>query len=117
MTYRASHRNPLSRGQGATPPGLAEESPTWGQPLLPLLVLSPRTTWPGDQMCLGSAGPTAAGSYCSSPDKQGHAAWGDMGDSEAFHKDWPVGTALVHAEKKYQSFLAYSFSPLVHHKS
>lgn len=65
----------------------------------------------------GPEGPTAAGSYCASPDKQGHAVLRDMGAAGAFPVHCPFGVALVaHDEEKYQSFLASSVSPLFHHK-
>lgn len=82
-----------------------------------LLVLLLKTTWAGAQMRPGPEDPTAAGSYCASPDKQGHAVLRDMGAAGAFPAHCPLGVALVaQDEKKHQSFLASSSSPLFHHK-
>lgn len=105
----------LSARDGPSLPSLARCSLTLNWLLL--LVRPLKTTWAGAQMRPGPEGPTAAGSYCASPDKQGHAVLRDMGAAGAFPVHCPFGVALVaHDEEKYQSFLASSLAPVFHHK-
>lgn len=105
----------LSAQKSPSLPSLAHDSFTLSWFLLPVLPL--KTTWAGAQMHPGPGDPTAAGSYCASHHKQGHAALRDMGAAGAFPAHCPLGVALVvHDEEKRQSFLASSVSPLSHHK-
>lgn len=108
--------SPLCPGQSITLPSFAHDSLTLSWFLLLVLLL--RTACAEAQMCPGPGDPTAAGSYCAFPDKQGHTELRDMGATGAFPVHCPFGGVLVAIdEKKYRSFLASSLWPLFHHKS
>lgn len=108
--------SPLCPGQSITLPSFAHDSLTLSWFLLLVLLL--RTACAEAQMCPGPGDATAAGSYRAFPDKWGHAALRDMGAAGSFPVHYPSGGVLVAIdEKKYQSFLASSLSPLFHHKS
>lgn len=102
--------SPLCPGQSITLPTFTHDSLTLSWFLLLVLLL--RTACAEAQMCPGP------GSYCAFPDKRGPAALRDMGAVGSLPVHCPSGGVLAAIdEKKYQSFLASSLSPLFHHKS
>lgn len=108
--------SPLCPGQSITLPSFAHDSLTLSWFLLLVLLL--RSACAGAQLCPEPGDPSAAGSYCAFPGKQGPAELRDMGAAGAFPVHCPTGGGLVAIdEKKYQRFLASSLLPLSHHKS